>query len=118
MKAPILHFFATGLKDFFLKALFLCAIKKIKTIKCTTNLKAMVLAAGLCLTGLSSCKKTYTCSCKTTLSATGYSASYDSKEQYSEKMKEKQAKAACDNSSSILESTIKAENAQTGLNTS
>jgi hypothetical protein len=87
-------------------------------MKCTTNFKAMVLAAGLCLVGLSSCKKTYTCSCKTTLSASGYSASYDSKEQYSEKMKEKQATAACDNTSEVLSTTVKAENSQTGLNTS
>ena len=87
-------------------------------MKCTKKLMVTALAAALCLTGLSSCKKSYTCSCKTTLSASGYSASYDSKEQYSEKMKEKQAKAACDNSSEILSTTVKAENSQTGLNTS
>jgi hypothetical protein len=87
-------------------------------MKCTTKLKAVVLVVGLCLVGLSACKKSYTCSCKTTLSASGYSASYDSKEAYTQKMKEKQAIAACDNTSEILSTTVKAENSQTGLNTS
>ncbi len=73
-----------------------------------TNFKAVLLIVAVTLvTGLSSCKKSYSCSCKTTVSLSGFSSSSEVKESYSVKMKEKQAKAACDNTKAIAEKQAK-----------
>ena len=70
--------------------------------KRTTVLVALM--AGLTLV---SCKKNFSCSCKTTVSATGYSSSSETSESYSLKLKEKQAKAACYNTKAIVEKQSK-----------
>ena len=88
-------------------------------MKTTTKTIIGLLSLTLVL-GFTSCKKSYSCSCKTILSATGYSSSTETKESYSLKLKEKQAKAACDNTASILEKQVKDQQTSqaTGLSTS
>lgn len=66
---------------------------------------------------MTSCKKIYSCECETKLSATGFSQTNKTSESYSAKLKEKQAKAACDNTSEIMEKTIKDLNSSSGIST-
>ena len=75
-------------------------------MKTKINIIALLSAVTL-VTGLTSCKKSYSCDCKTTISQSGFSSSSETKKQYSLKMKEKQAKAACDNSGETLEQQMK-----------
>lgn len=85
-------------------------MKKVKT--------TMVLVAAVAGLTLVSCKKSFSCSCKTTVSTTGFSSSSEVKEAYSLKMKEKQAKAACDNTKEILEKQSKDLNQGYNVSTS
>ena len=78
----------------------------------------MMLVAALTVLTLASCKKSFSCSCKTTVSTTGYSSSSETSEKYSLKMKEKQAKAACDNTKAILEKQSKDLNQGYSVSTS
>jgi hypothetical protein len=69
----------------------------------------VILAASL-----SSCKKTYTCECKSTITFPGSLTGGDSEDikadakkvSYSQKMSEKQAKATCEHEQETLKSTI------------
>jgi hypothetical protein len=92
-----------------------CPNSKMKVLSKTTKTTLTALSLFLML-GFISCKKQYSCSCKTTISTTGYSSSTESKESYSLKLKEKQAKAACDNTEEILSKQVKDQ--QQGLSTS
>lgn len=72
--------------------------------------KSLLLLPGLALLALSSCKKTYTCECSTDFtyrsSSSGslFTATYPGETtQYSEKMREKQAKAACAHEAPTIE---------------
>lgn len=79
---------------------------------------ATILVAVIAGSTLVSCKKSFSCSCKTTVSTTGYSSSSEVKEAYSLKMKEKQAKAACDNTKEIVEKQAKDLNQGYNVSTS
>ena len=81
------------------------------------KIATLIVAVMLGLT-LVSCKKSFSCSCKTTVSTTGYSTSSEVKESYSLKMKEKQAKAACDNTKEIVEQQSKDLNQGYNVSTS
>lgn len=78
----------------------------------------MVLVAAVAGLTLVSCKKSFSCSCKTTVSTTGFSSSSEVKESYSLKMKEKHAKAACDNTKEIVEKQAKDLNQGYNVSTS
>ncbi len=83
--------------------------------------KIQVTLAVLSLTSvmmMSSCKKIYSCECETKLSAPGFSQTNKTSESYSAKLKEKQAKAACDNTADIMEKTIKDLNSGSGISAS
>ncbi len=83
------------------------------------NLKKVTLVvAVLAALSLVSCKKSFSCSCKTTVSTTGFSSSSEVKESYSVKMKEKHAKAACDNTKAITEKQAKDLNPGYSVSTS
>ena len=78
----------------------------------------LLITAVTLVTGFSSCKKAFSCSCKTTVSTTGFSSSSEVKESYSLKMKEKHAKAACDNTKAITEKQAKDLNQGYNVSTS
>lgn len=80
--------------------------------------KTMMLVTAVASLTLVSCKKSFSCSCKTTVSTTGFSSSSETSEQYSLKMKEKQAKAACDNTKAIVEKQAKDLNEGYNVSTS
>ncbi len=79
---------------------------------------ATLIVAVLAALSLASCKKSFSCSCKTTISTTGFSSSSEVKEAYGLKMKEKQAKAACDNTKEIVEKQAKDLNQGYNVSTS
>lgn len=86
------------MKNNFKKIMFLC-----------------VIMTGMTLV---SCKKSFSCSCKTTVSSTGFSSSSETSESYNRKLKEKNAKAACDNTKTILEKQAKDLNQGYNVSTS
>jgi hypothetical protein len=74
-------------------------------------LSALLLAS---MSVVTSCKKTYSCECVTTIKGKGttFSESVTSVNQYTEKMKESQAKSACsvaENEASIKDGLINSE---------
>lgn len=65
-----------------------------------------IVLSALTIASLSSCKKQYSCECKSTYSISGGSSQVDTQiHTYSEKMKEKQAESACDDTESKLTKT-------------
>lgn len=84
-----------------------------------TKLNSVLSAVALSLIfGMCSCKKDYSCECETKVSGSGYSSTTTTKESYSAKLKEKQAKAACDNTGDILKKQIEDQMSGSGLNVS
>lgn len=86
-------------------------------MKTGSKMTIAIMAITVGLTAVS-CKKSFSCSCKTTVSTTGYSSSSETSEVYSLKLKEKQAKAACDNTKAILEKQAKDLNQGYNVSTS
>jgi len=73
--------------------------------------KKSVLPLALVLFSLVSCRKQYTCNCTLTFTTndngTQYTSVYkNTATTYDEKMKEKQAKAACDHEATAMQSTF------------
>lgn len=84
-----------------------------------TNFKTIFTVVVVSATvSLGSCKKIHSCKCETKLSGGGFSSSTETTEAYSEKMKEKQAKSACDNTQEILEKQVKDQQNGSGLSVS
>jgi len=72
--------------------------------------KITLLAAVLVLIAFTSCKKAYTCSCKTTFNYGGGISpdTYaDDSEVYSAKMNKKTAESACDNKAESIDASYK-----------
>lgn len=70
--------------------------------------KNIFIISSLILIGLSSCKKSYSCQCTTTITAQGSpSENYPTTSKtYSEKMTEKQAKSACSHEETTVKTSI------------
>ncbi|MCD6017547.1 MAG: hypothetical protein K0S53_668 [Bacteroidetes bacterium] len=66
-----------------------------------------IVAVLLIASSLPSCKKQYTCECTTMYSISGQSSTETTGDTYSEKMKEKQADAACDETEAKLSKASK-----------
>lgn len=69
--------------------------------------KVIILSMAIGALSFASCKKAYSCECKTEVSGGGSSISNTVSEQYSEKMKEDQAKSSCDATKKIVENQAK-----------
>lgn len=67
--------------------------------------KIVLLSFAIAAISLASCKKSYSCSCTTKATGQGFNEEVTSSNSYSEKMKEKQAKAACANSQTAVKAT-------------
>jgi len=67
----------------------------------------LLITAVTLVTGLSSCKKSFSCSFKKTVPLAEFRSRSEVQESYCVKMKEKQAKAACDNTKAITEKQAK-----------
>jgi hypothetical protein len=73
--------------------------------------KKSVLIIALALCGLASCRKQYVCNCSLTFTTYDNGKQYTSvykntASTYNEKMKEKQARAACDHEAAAMQSTF------------